>query len=62
MGAAWALFGNPALRLIDSERAHSLSMQALKSIGESNIGQSVLNSLYKEPIYLLIVNLVRTKY
>ena len=49
MGAAWALFGNPALRLIDSERAHSLSMQALKSIGESNIGQSVLNSLYKAP-------------
>ena len=49
MGAAWTLFGNPALRLSDSERAHSISMRALKSIGESTIGQSVLNSLYKAP-------------
>ena len=49
MGVAWSLFGNPALRLIDSERAHTLSMGALKSFGESNVGQSVLNSLYKSP-------------
>ena len=49
MGVAWSVFGNPALRLIDSERAHSISMRALKSIGESNLGQTVLNSLYKAP-------------
>ena len=49
MGVPWRLFGNPALRLIDSERAHSLSIAALKSIGESGTGQTILNSLYKAP-------------
>ena len=49
MGVAWSLFGNPALRLIDSERAHSLSMRALSTIGESATGQYVLNSIYKAP-------------
>jgi dihydroorotate dehydrogenase len=49
MGVAWRLFGNPALRLIDSEKAHSISMKALKSIGETQSGQSLLNALYKSP-------------
>ena len=49
MGVAWRLFGNPALRLIDSENAHSISMKALKSIGETQSGQSLLNALYKTP-------------
>jgi dihydroorotate dehydrogenase len=49
MGVAWRVFGNPALRLIDSERAHSISMKALKSIGESHYGQTLLNALYKSP-------------
>ncbi len=49
MGVAWRLFGNPALRLIDSERAHSISMKTLRSLGESNSGQSFLNALYKSP-------------
>lgn len=47
MGLAWRLFGNPSLRLIDSERAHSISMQALSNIGESGFGQTLLNTLYR---------------
>ncbi|MEC7708202.1 MAG: quinone-dependent dihydroorotate dehydrogenase [Candidatus Thermoplasmatota archaeon] len=49
MGVAWRLFGNPALRLIDSEKAHTISIRALRSIGESGTGQSFLNTLYKAP-------------
>jgi dihydroorotate dehydrogenase len=49
MGVAWRLFGNPALRLIDSENAHSISMKALKTIGETQSGQSLLNALYRSP-------------
>ena len=49
MGLAWWTFANPALRLIDSETAHSLSLKALRSLGESRSGQIALNSLYKSP-------------
>lgn len=49
MGVAWRLFGNPALRLIDSERAHTISMEALKRFGETRAGLTLLNSLYKSP-------------
>jgi len=49
MGLAWRVFGNPALRLIDSERAHSISMRALKKIGESGAGRTLLNTLYRTP-------------
>ena len=49
MGLAWSLFGNPALRLVDSERAHSISMAALRTFGETATGQSILNAIYKTP-------------
>jgi dihydroorotate dehydrogenase len=49
MGVAWWAFANPALRLIDSEIAHSISMKALSSIGESEAGQFLLNGLYRSP-------------
>ena len=49
MGLAWWTFANPALRMVDSETAHSLSIRALRGIGESQTGQYVLNRLYKSP-------------
>ncbi len=49
MGLAWWTFANPALRMVDSETAHSLSIRALRGIGESQTGQYVLNGLYKSP-------------
>ncbi|MAH98418.1 MAG: dihydroorotate dehydrogenase (quinone) [Euryarchaeota archaeon] len=49
MSIAWKLLANPALRLIDSERAHSISMKALSKIGENGFGGTILNRLYKSP-------------
>ena len=41
--------GSPALRLIDSETAHSISMKVMKGFGETTVGQNMLNSLYRPP-------------
>ena len=41
--------GSPALRLIDSETAHSISMRVMKGFGETTVGQNMLNSLYRPP-------------
>ena len=49
MGIAWRLLGSPALRLIDSETAHSISMRVMKGFGETTVGQNMLNSLYRPP-------------
>ena len=49
MGIAWRVFGSPALRLIDSERAHSISMKLMRGFGETSVGQNILNSLYRSP-------------
>ena len=49
MGLGWRFFGSPALRFVDSETAHSLSMKALSIFGESNTGQMILNGIYKSP-------------
>ncbi|MBE45175.1 MAG: dihydroorotate dehydrogenase (quinone) [Euryarchaeota archaeon] len=49
MSIAWKLLASPALRLIDSERAHSISIGGLSRIGESAVGGSILNRLYKSP-------------
>ena len=49
MGIAWSVLGNPALRLIDSEAAHSISMRVMKGIGESSAGQNIMKALYRPP-------------
>ena len=49
MGLPWKVFGNPTLRFIDSEKAHSLTMKALTTFGETQTGQMLLNGLYKSP-------------
>tara|TARA_B100000686_G_C16740593_1_gene946350 strand:- start:663 stop:1766 length:1104 start_codon:yes stop_codon:yes gene_type:complete len=49
MGLPWRAFGNPALRLVDSEKAHSISMKALTTFGETQTGQMLLNALYRSP-------------
>ena len=49
MGIAWSLLGSPALRLIDSETAHSISMRVMRGFGENSAGQNMLNALYRPP-------------
>ena len=49
MGIAWSVLGSPALRLIDSETAHSISMRVMRGFGETSAGQNMLNALYKPP-------------
>ena len=49
MGIAWSLLGSPALRLIDSETAHSISMRVMRGFGETSAGQNMLNALYRPP-------------
>lgn len=49
MGIAWRLFGAPALKFVDSERAHSLSLKGMSTFGESNSGRTILNSIFKSP-------------
>ena len=49
MGLAWRALANPTLKLIDSERAHSLSLSILSSFGERASGQYLLNRLYRTP-------------
>tara|TARA_Y100001978_G_scaffold199046_1_gene212603 strand:+ start:196 stop:1302 length:1107 start_codon:yes stop_codon:yes gene_type:complete len=49
MGLAWSVFGSPALRLVDSETAHTISMRVMKGIGETNAGQNLLNAFYGAP-------------
>ena len=49
MSIAWKLLANPSLRLIDSEKAHSISVGALSKFGENRIAGNILNRLYKPP-------------
>ena len=42
-------FRSPALRLIDSESAHTISMKVMKGLGETSAGQNMLNALYRPP-------------
>mgnify|MGYP002846346783 CR=1 FL=1 len=49
MGIAWRLFGYPTLKMVDSERAHSISMKALSKFGETHTGNSILNTFFRSP-------------
>ncbi len=49
MGLGWKIFGAPALKFVDSETAHKLSIKTLSKFGETNAGQMMLNSVYKSP-------------
>ena len=49
MGIGWRIFGAPALKFVDSETAHKLSIKTLSRIGETSAGQIMLNSVYKSP-------------
>ena len=49
MGIGWRIFGAPALKFVDSETAHKLSIKTLSRFGETNAGQMMLNSVYKSP-------------
>ncbi|SVA04918.1 uncharacterized protein METZ01_LOCUS57772 [marine metagenome] len=49
MGLAWRALASPTLKLIDSERAHSLSLSILSSFGERSSGQYLMNRLYRTP-------------
>jgi len=49
MGLPYRMFGKPMLGLIDSEKAHSISVSALTNFGQNSIGRRVLESLYQAP-------------
>ena len=49
MGLPYSVFVRPMLRFIDSENAHSLSMKALSTFGQSRVGQRALSTLYNPP-------------
>jgi len=49
MGLPYRLVVRPAMRFIDSERAHGLSVGALRILAENRLTQKVLASVYRTP-------------
>ena len=49
MGLPYSILVRPMLRFIDSENAHSVSMKALSTFGQSRVGQRALSTLYNSP-------------